>query len=52
MDIRDASGGTVFKTDVFPGIESRDFQVEALAAGTYSFVCTVHPNMTGTLTAS
>ena len=24
--------------------------VPALAAGTYSFVCTVHPNMTGTLT--
>jgi len=26
--------------------------VNALQAGTYSFVCDVHPNMTGTLTAS
>jgi plastocyanin len=24
--------------------------VPALPAGTYSFVCSVHPNMTGTLT--
>ena len=52
VDIRDASGATVFKTDVFPGVESRDYEVPALAAGSYSFVCTVHPNMTGTLTAS
>jgi plastocyanin len=25
--------------------------VPALPAGTYGFVCTAHPNMTGTLTA-
>ncbi len=36
----------------FPGVEARDYQVEGLAAGSYEFVCTVHPNMTGTLTAS
>ena len=52
VDIRDAAGTSVFKTDVFPGVEARDFQVEGLAAGTYQFVCTVHPTMTGTLTAS
>jgi plastocyanin len=26
-----------------------DYAVPALAAGTYQFVCTVHPNMIGTL---
>ena len=52
VDIRDASGTSLFKTDTFPGVEARDYQVEGLAAGTYEFVCTVHPNMTGTLTAS
>jgi len=25
------------------------YNVPALKAGTYSFVCSVHPNMTGTL---
>ena len=26
------------------------YSVPALAAGTYTFICIVHPNMTGTLT--
>ncbi len=51
VDIRDSSGTSVFKTDVFPGVETRDFTVDGLAAGAYGFVCTVHPHMTGTLTA-
>ena len=37
--------------DDFKGVATRDYQVPALAAGEYTFVCTVHPNMTGTLTA-
>ena len=41
----------MFKTDTFPGVEKRAYQVPALTAGTYPFVCTVHVNMTGTLTA-
>lgn len=49
--IKDASGAQVFKSDVFPGVSKRTYQMPALAAGTYSFSCTVHPNMTGTLTA-
>jgi plastocyanin len=52
VEIKDASGAEVFKGDVFPGVEKRDYQVPALAAGTYTFTCVVHPNMTGTLTAS
>ena len=50
VQIKDAAGTVVFKTDVFPGAEKRDYSVPALAAGAYPFVCSVHPNMTGTLT--
>src|SRR5665811_315460 len=35
-----ATGQEVFKGDIFNGTET----------GTYAFVCSVHPNMTGTLT--
>lgn len=49
--IKDASGAQVFKTDVFPGVAKRSYQVPALAAGSYAFSCTVHPTMTGTITA-
>ncbi len=37
--------------EIFNGVETRTYDVPALPAGTYGFVCTVHPNMTGTLTA-
>lgn len=48
--IHDASAAEVFKGDIFNGVETRDYQVPALAAGAYTFACTVHPTMTGTLT--
>jgi plastocyanin/mono/diheme cytochrome c family protein len=48
--IKDASGAEVFKGDIFNGVETRTYKVPALPAGTYTFYCTVHPNMTGTLT--
>jgi plastocyanin len=48
--IKDASGKQVFKGDVVTGPNATDYQVPALAAGTYQFVCTIHPNMVGTLT--
>jgi cytochrome c oxidase subunit 2 len=48
--IKDATGTEVFKGDIFPGVDSRVYSVPALPAGTYTFVCSVHPNMTGTLT--
>jgi mono/diheme cytochrome c family protein/plastocyanin len=51
VQIKDATGAQVFKTDVFAGVAKRDYAVPALKAGTYPFACTVHPNMTGTLTA-
>jgi len=43
-------GQEVFKGEIFAGTDSRTYAVSALPAGTYAFVCSVHPNMTGTLT--
>jgi mono/diheme cytochrome c family protein/plastocyanin len=51
VTISDAAGTQVFKTDTFNGVETREYDVPALAAGAYPFICSVHPNMTGTLTA-
>jgi plastocyanin len=45
-----ATGPEKFKGEIFPGVAERTYDVPALPAGTYAFVCTVHPNMTGTLT--
>ncbi len=45
------TGAEVWKGDIFSGVATKAYQVPALAAGTYGFVCSVHPNMTGTLTA-
>lgn len=44
------TGPEVWKGEIFNGVETRVYDVPALPAGTYAFVCTVHPNMTGTLT--
>lgn len=48
--IKDAAGATVFKGEVVSSKKVTN-AVPALAAGTYTFWCEVHPNMTGTLTA-
>ena len=49
--IKDAGGAQKFKGELVTGPMEIDYQVPALAAGDYTFVCIVHPNMTGTLTA-
>ena len=41
---------SLFKGEIVTGPVVVDYAVPALAAGTYPFVCTVHPNMIGTLT--
>ncbi len=48
--ISDASGAKVFKGDIVSGTKVT-YQVPALAPGTYSFICEVHPDMKGTITA-
>ena len=50
VEIKDAGGASVFTGEIFNGVETRTYDVPALAAGSYTFLCTVHPNMTGTLT--
>ena len=50
VEIKDGSSMTMFKGDLVTGPAAADYQVPALAAGAYTFNCTVHPSMTGTLT--
>jgi cytochrome c oxidase subunit II len=50
VEIKDAGGAQVFLGDLITGPAEIDYTVPALPAGTYTFICTVHPNMTGTLT--
>ena len=45
-----ATGPELFKGELFKGIASRTYVIPALKAGTYTFVCSLHPNMVGTLT--
>jgi plastocyanin len=49
--IHDASGQTVFASDVFTGPGLRTQAAPSLEPGSYTFVCAVHPDMKGTLTA-
>lgn len=51
VEVQDASGGSLARGDIITGPAEADYAVPALAAGDYRFVCSVHPNMTGTLTA-
>ena len=50
IDISNASGATVFKGEIVTSTRVT-YAVPALPAGTYGFVCDVHPEMKGTITA-
>ena len=52
VEIKDATGASLFKGQIITGPAKVSYQVPALAAGSYTFVCDVHPNMTGTLVVS
>jgi len=49
IDITDANGAHVFKGDIVSKTQV-DYSIPALAAGTYTFTCDVHPDMKGTIT--
>jgi cytochrome c oxidase subunit II len=50
VQIKDAGGATVFTGDTITGPAEANYAVPALKAGSYTFACTIHPNMTGTIT--
>jgi plastocyanin len=51
VEIRDASGQKAFEGEIIDGGKTATYQVPALAAGSYSFLCTLHPDMKGTASA-
>lgn len=50
VEIKSPAGASIFQGEIFNGVDVRVYDVPALDAGAYPFVCTVHPNMTGTAT--
>lgn len=46
----DRSGPEVFRGEVVTGPATKVYDVPALAAGSYGYVCSIHSNMVGTLT--
>jgi cytochrome c oxidase subunit II len=51
VEIKNPDGTVAFKGDLITGPADTTYDVPALKPGSYPFVCTVHPTMTGTLTA-
>ncbi len=43
----DAVGPELWLGEIFNGDETRLYEIPAFPAGSYSFICTVHPNMVG-----
>ena len=50
IDIRDSAGALVFDGKVIQGVSNIVYDVGALPAGTYPYVCSIHSDMTGTAT--
>ena len=50
VELKDSTGAVAYKGEVFNGVETRVYDVPALPAGTYPYVCSIHSNMTGTAT--
>ena len=48
--VRSADGTAVLQGDVFSGPAQRVYDMPAMASGTYTLHCDVHPEMNGTLT--
>ena len=50
VQLKDSAGTSVYKGEIFSGVATKVYDVPAIPAGSYTFVCTVHSNMTGTAT--
>lgn len=50
VELLDSGGTSAFKGEIFPGVATKVYDVPALTAGTYSYICSVHPTMTGSAT--
>ena len=50
VELKDAGGASVFQGEVFNGVATKAYDVPPLPAGGYTFLCTVHPTMSGTAT--
>jgi plastocyanin len=51
FDNEDHSGTALFEGELVTGVATADYRVDPLDAGTYFFLCQVHPNMTGQIDA-
>jgi mono/diheme cytochrome c family protein/plastocyanin len=51
VEVKDTANATIVRGDIITGVAEATYDVPALAAGSYPFICSVHPNMTGTITA-
>jgi plastocyanin len=49
--VSDGSGASVFKGEIVSSAKVTN-SIPALAAGSYTFICELHPDMKGTITAS
>jgi plastocyanin len=47
--VKDGSGTQVFAGAIVTGPGTTTYNVPSLSAGTYTFFCSIHSNMTGTL---
>jgi plastocyanin len=50
VHIKKPDGSDAYKGEFVTGVATKVYQVPALPAGSYPFLCDVHPSMTGTLT--
>ncbi len=51
IQVSDANGNVIVKSEIITGPQRLQIALPALAPGVYPFMCVVHPNMTGTITA-
>jgi plastocyanin len=51
VEIKNAAGESLFSGEIFNGVETRTYDAPALPAGSYQFICTVHPTMIIEVTA-